>query len=178
MSALRFLRINNREDPYLSFVKALYESAFPVQERREWRGLLSLIAENCDMHLDLVTDGDQPVAFVIWWNIEGWMFIEHFAVSSTERGKNYGSRIMIHYIELAKNLMILEVEPPLTDDAQRRIRFYERLGLYLLDFKYEQPSYREKGVFYPLCLMSFNKDDGRDPKFKDLVEYMKSKVYA
>lgn len=177
MSALNFLKITDRKDDRLSFVKALYQSAFPVQERREWPVLLAMISPQAEMQIELVTDHGHPVAFVIWWQIADWLFIEHLAVSSAERGKNYGSRIMNHYLDAAKGNMLLEVEPPLSEEAQRRIFFYERLGLYLLDYIYEQPSYRERGVFYPMRLMSTHKDMLAEPVFNPLVESIKSKVY-
>lgn len=177
MSALNFLKITDRKDERLSFVKALYQSAFPIQERREWPVLLSMISPGAEMQLDLVTDQEQPVAFVIWWKISDWLFIEHLAVSSAERGKNYGSRIMHHYLDAAQGNMLLEVEPPLSEEAQRRISFYERLGLHLLEYMYEQPSYRVKGVVYPMRLMSTCKELSDRPTFDDLVEQIKAKVY-
>lgn len=177
MSALSYLEIDDQEDEGLSFVKALYESAFPVQERREWTDLLSLIGREPEMRLEIVKDEEEPVAFVVWWQISDWMFIEHLAVSSTRRGKNYGSRIMDHYLALAQQRMLLEVEPPLTEEAQRRIRFYEKLGLNLLDYAYEQPSYNEKGVVYPMCLMSTQKDLTEDPVFLELTDLFRFKVY-
>ncbi|HWW40270.1 GNAT family N-acetyltransferase [Pedobacter sp.] len=177
MSALNFLKITDRKDERLSFVKALYQSAFPVQERREWPVLLSMIGTGAEMRVELVTDQEQPVAFVIWWEISDWLFIEHLAVSSAERGKNYGSRIMHHYLDAAKGKMLLEVEAPLSEEAERRISFYERLGLHLLDYVYEQPSYRDRGVVYPMRLMSTCKDLLDRPVFDQLVEQIKAKVY-
>jgi GNAT superfamily N-acetyltransferase len=177
MSALNFLKITDRKDERLSFVKALYQSAFPVQERRKWPVLLSMISSGAEMQLDLVTDQEQPVAFAVWWEISDWLFIEHLAVSTAERGKNYGSRIMQHYLNAAQGNMLLEVEPPLSEEAQRRISFYERLGLHLLDYVYAQPSYREKGVVYPMRLMSTHKDLLDMPVFNQLVEQIKTRVY-
>ncbi|PTS99271.1 hypothetical protein DBR11_12700 [Pedobacter sp. HMWF019] len=177
MSALNFLKITDRKDEHLSFVKALYQSAFPVQERREWPVLLSMISSGAEMQVELVTDQEQPVAFVIWWQISDWLFIEHLAVSTAERGKNYGSRIMSHYLDAAKGNMLLEVEPPLSEEAQRRISFYERLGLYLLDYVYEQPSYRERGVVYPMRLMGTHQNLPEKPVFNNLVQQIKAKVY-
>jgi GNAT superfamily N-acetyltransferase len=177
MSALNFLKITDRKDERLSFVKALYQSAFPVQERREWPVLLSMISPGAEMQMDLVTEQQQPVAFVIWWQISDWLFIEHLAVSSAERGKNYGSRIMHHYLDAAQGNMLLEVEPPLSEEGQRRISFYERLGLHPLNYVYEQPSYRERGVVYPMRLMSTHKDLLDMPVFNHLVEQIKTRVY-
>ncbi len=61
---------------------------------------------------------------------------------------------MTALLEISKQPMILEVEPPFTQEAQRRINFYERLGFHLNDFEYWQPPYEEEKPWVRLQLMS------------------------
>ncbi len=151
--ALQYVKITDQSIPTFSFVKALYEAAFPIVERRDWKTLLSFL-NHPDMQLDLIEEEKKPVGLIIWWEIGEWLFIEHFAIAANTRGGGYGSEVMRHYLEKAKGKMLLEVEPPLTADAQRRISFYERLGLTVIDTAYRQPSYIESGVDYPMFLMA------------------------
>lgn len=165
-----------------TFVRELYESAFPIEERRDWSSLLALIYKKPEinkeqeMQLDLISEDDEHLGFVIWWKIGDWMFVEHLAISEKARGKSYGARVMNHYLEISKNKLILEVEPPFSNDAKRRINFYERLGLKVLDFSYQQPSYREKEVYYPMLLMSTMGKDN-EKHISELVLLLMHKVY-
>lgn len=159
--------------PELSFIKDLYEGAFPIEERREWTSLLSLLNHPA-MQLDLISEEERPIGFIIWWMIHDWLFIEHFAISSEIRGGGYGGSVMRHYLEMANGKMLLEVEPPFTIDAERRISFYEKLGLTLLDVSYEQPSYVEKGVYYPMLLMG----TAEQKDFTPLIAALKAHVYC
>ncbi|MET3113717.1 ribosomal protein S18 acetylase RimI-like enzyme [Pedobacter sp. CG_S7] len=159
--------------PVHSFIKDLYESTFPIQERREWTSLLSLLNHPA-MQLDLICEEELPIGFIIWWKINDWLFIEHFAISPHIRGGGYGSTVMCYYMEKANGKIFLEVEPPFTIDAERRIAFYEKLGLSLLDVSYQQPSYVEKDVYYPMLLMgTTGKKD-----FTALVAALKEQVYC
>ena len=53
--------------------------------------------------------------------------------------------------------MVLEVELPETEMAQRRIGFYQRLGFILNEFPYWQPSMQEGQPSIPLKIMSWPK---------------------
>jgi len=159
--------------PEFSFIKDLYEGSFPLQERREWTSLLSLLNHSA-MQLDLICEEDLPIGFIIWWKINDWLFIEHFAISPKIRGGGYGGSVMRHYLGMANGKMFLEVEPPFTIDAKRRIGFYEKLGLKLLDVNYQQPSYVEKGVNYPMLLMG----TAGQKDFTALIAALKEQVYG
>lgn len=104
------------------------------------------------MCLQVMLEGQDMLGFVITWNISGWCFIEHFAIAADQRGKNMGSRVIT---QLSNNhKILLEVEPPESQDAIRRISFYERAGFNLLPVPYQQPSYIHSHISYPMRLMS------------------------
>lgn len=46
-------------------------------------------------------------------------------------------------LEIQFGKMVLEVEPPVTEQAIRRIKFYERLGYQTFPDAYYQPAYHE-----------------------------------
>ena len=52
---------------------------------------------------------------------------------------------------------MLEVEPPETDIAARRIEFYKRNGFYFNNYDYTQPSMAVGQPSIPLRIMSFSR---------------------
>jgi ribosomal protein S18 acetylase RimI-like enzyme len=175
LMALEFKTLKNKDLPELSFVRELYEKAFPSTERRDWEAL-SFLLDNPDMKLDLISQEAKPIGFIIWWEIDEWLFIEHFAIAPHTRGGGHGTAVMQYYLERAKGKMLLEVELPLTDEAQRRISFYERLGFVLISAVHRQPSYREPGVDYPMALMA-SVTDFVKKDMETVITQMKNKVY-
>jgi ribosomal protein S18 acetylase RimI-like enzyme len=172
---MQFQRIRSVNDPALTFIKKLYEDAFPPHERRDWASLLQLIPDTNEMHLDLVYAEGQCIGLITWWEIEGCSFIEHFAIDAALRGQTYGARVLNHYKEQLPGAIILEVEHPEDSFAVRRIAFYERLGYHILTLPYRQPAYADPKQSFPFLLMSnmVLPDQEADP----LAEKIKNKVY-
>jgi len=171
---IKYIKLTNGSLPAFSFIKELYEEAFPIQERRDWASLLGLLNHQ-DMQVDLLVAEESPVGFIIWWKIQDWRFVEHFAISSEVRGKGYGAEVMRYYLDVFEGKMLLEVEPAITLDNCRRISFYEKMGLSLIDVAYRQPSYIEKDLSYPMHLMAKPSFIAQD--FKGLIGEIKNKVY-
>ncbi|MEJ5963665.1 GNAT family N-acetyltransferase [Pedobacter immunditicola] len=169
-----YIKLTDGSLPELSFIKELYEEAFPVQERRDWSSLLGLL-NHSDMQVDLLVAEGSPIGFIILWKIQDWRFIEHFAVSTKVRGKGYGAEVVRYYLGIFEGRLLLEVEPAITRDACRRIDFYKRLGLSLINVVYRQPSYIENDLSYPMHLMGTQSLVPYD--FQELIAEIKNKVY-
>ena len=72
----------------------------------------------------------------------------------TLRGGGLGRRILDAFIRQAGQPIVLEVEPPTTDIAARRIGFYRRCGFRLWEHRtYMQPPYAADLRRSPLLLM-------------------------
>jgi ribosomal protein S18 acetylase RimI-like enzyme len=173
MLAMEYLLIQDHTGPHLQFLQELYLSAFPVDERRDWEQLLDMIDNVPEMRLELITDEDKPIGFLISWIFSGYCYIEHFAVSRVNRGKKYGERVIKEL--MAKGKVLLEAEHPGSADAVRRIGFYERLGMHILPLNYNQPSYRETGKSYPMLLMGNIPED--DEEIPLIISQIKQQVY-
>lgn len=145
--------VRETEHPALPYVQELYEASFPFRERREWHQVLSLLSHEA-MRLMVLVEESTYVGFVIVWRIGSWHFVEHLAIDPAQRGKQYGSQLMHEIIEYGQHRIILEVEPGDDETARRRIRFYEKLGLHLVAFAYQQPPYRLGELPLPMQLMS------------------------
>jgi len=133
----------------------LMEASFPENERRTYAGQKELLA---DQYYRLITETDnhnQIVAFLAAWEFPLFRFVEHIAVDPIMRGSGMGGKMMTKYMEESKKTILLEVEYPDTELAQRRIGFYERLGFHLNPFEYVQPPLQNGQDDLPLKLMSY-----------------------
>lgn len=130
---------------YPSFLK-LYNSAFPPAERREYENEKHL-ADFIEMkggkfHAFTAKDGDLFLAFLSYWTFEGYTYIEHFAVEPEHRGKRIGKLMLNHLFKEVSPNVLIEVEKPETDEAKRRISFYEKNGFRVrTEINYTQPAY-------------------------------------
>ena len=171
---LNYRRIQHQDDPALAFIKDMYESAFPEQERRQWASFTNLLNDP-RMHADAILDAEQVLGLLIWWKVNDFCFIEHFVISSRVRGAGYGSEVIKHYVEKAQGKVLLEVEPAGTPDANRRITFYERVGFKLVNVDYRQPSYVEKGLSFPMYLLQIGVKS--EVEIAKLIPEIQSTVY-
>jgi GNAT superfamily N-acetyltransferase len=132
----------------------LMEDAFPLDERRDKYSFKSMLPE-ADFFVKLFVDhNEEPFAFISWWNIERFRYVEHFMVSSLHRSEGIGSKIFSDFLTQESSSVILEVEPVIDILTERRVNFYKRLGLELLPYDYKQPSYHKNYPFKPMLLMS------------------------
>lgn len=162
---------NNHE---ISFVENLYIESFPLSERRPVSAMLDLHKEKDSPFVIAVTVEDsQLVGFLTYWDLDEFIFAEHFAISPEFRNGGFGRKAM----ELLKTdvvkPIVLEVELPTTILSERRIGFYQRLGFRLWEnIQYHQPAYCDETGTVPMKLMSFGNIDIE----KNLVK-IKEKIY-
>lgn len=134
-------------------VREMYESAFPDDERREWVQLFTLIT-NPAYRFNLIFDEQILIGLISVWNLNEFIFIEHFTIRNKERGKGFGTEV-IRQIISKEMPVILEVEEPLSEMAIKRIRFYERLHFSVSQGEYFQPPYSKDKQMVKMLLMSF-----------------------
>ncbi len=148
-----YQHITTPTDAALPAVQALYENSFPIEERRHFHQLVSMLGNDA-MTCIAVWDEGEVIAMMVYWQLATCCYVEHLAVHPEKRGKQYGKRIIEWLLATAGTQpVLLEVEPPADEWSMRRIGFYERLGFVLLPYDYQQPSYHEPGRFYPLKIM-------------------------
>ncbi len=140
----------------LGRVHSLYESAFPVEERREWRLLCDKLNDKqSGFALMVATIDGEFAGFISTWDIPGALYVEHFAVEDSCRGGGVGGQIIDRVVSSSAKPVVLEVEMPETGEmAQRRIGFYSRHRFVAChEFYYIQPSYETGLPLLPLMLM-------------------------
>lgn len=153
-------------------VKRFYLNGFPLDERRELEDIYKLLVEEPSYHLLGVEYKTELVGLFAYWEVDDWIFGEHFTIDATCRNNGIGAEVM-RLFKSHHSRIIFEVEPPIEEMACRRIGFYERLGFKLWDMPYVQPPYREGDHSMELRLMT----NGEVPT-EELVTEIHRKVYG
>lgn len=135
-------------------LRNLYESSFPADERRDWDEWIKLL-DRSEFSLYEINKHSIFIGFITLWQLNGIVFPEQFSILPEERGKNYGTEAMEELIRTSDGLIILEVEEPFTEQAQRRIAFYRRCGFFVNQEEYYQPAYSPDKNKVKLLLMSY-----------------------
>jgi GNAT superfamily N-acetyltransferase len=135
------------------FVRSLYESAFPVYERRNWDQLVSMLPLP-NMHITVAQQNEEPIGFATYLQINDWYFLEHLAIHPSFEGKGFGSEIMQWLLIQSSHQLLLETELPIDEISHRRICFYQKLGLQIAPFFYQQPPYRRGETTPAMHVMS------------------------
>ena len=131
----------------------LLESAFPVTELRVKEDQRALLGEPCYRLYGVRREGAFAATFATW-EIEDFLYIEHFAVKEEYRNGGYGGMLLDALLAEKKRPMVLEVELPEDALTRRRIGFYERHGLVFNSYPYLQPPMRKGQGVLPLRLMT------------------------
>lgn len=167
---------NSLENSFKKKVVALYESAFPPDERRRSEEFLRLVEEEPLFQLDIfVNERDEFVGFFTKWVWDDFRYGEHFAVSPEFRGGGYGREILEEEFRDDNRPLLLEVELPENEMARRRIGFYQRNGFRLWEeIPYVQPSYSPGLASLEMKLMTrgdieLTADDERIRRFRRCV---------
>lgn len=133
----------------------LMEYSFPQNERRDFKEQFEEFQKPLFRSL-VLSENDKIIGFLNYWELSELIYIEHFAIDRTLRGKGLGTGLVGKFREITENRpAVLEAEPPeLNDTAFRRVEFYKRLGFRLNDYGYLQPPYRAGETPVRLVIMS------------------------
>ncbi len=131
----------------------IMEYSFPEGELRSREGQRKLFSDGA-YRMAVMRRGGEIGAFIAYWQLEHAVFLEHFAVRKELRGAGLGGNFLDQLLSGFEGMIVLEVEPPLSDIAARRIKFYERHGLVLNGYPYTQPPLKHGGKPQELMIMS------------------------
>lgn len=146
--------------------RAIYEESFPASLRAPW----SEVRDHREDERLLVLDGgshgpanDGPLGLALLRHLGDTRltFVRYLAVDSTQRNRGLGGTLVTllreHLTRDGRSALLLDVEKPAgqhAEDDRRRIAFYRRHGLEVLDVEdYSPPDHGEVGEQVPLLLM-------------------------
>ncbi|MDR1881916.1 MAG: GNAT family N-acetyltransferase [Prevotella sp.] len=169
---IRKLDITNGNE--ISFVENLYIESFPLSERRPVEAMLDLYKGASPFVIAMILEDDNTIGFFSYWDLDEFIFAEHFAISPGFRNEGYGRKAMDLFMKDITRPVVLEVELPATILSERRIGFYQRIGFKLWEnVQYQQPAYHKDGIAIPMKLMTYGNLDME----KDLIG-VRSKLYG
>lgn len=132
-------RILSDSHRFFSKCMEIYMDSFPYEERRSLETVIGDLADS-RFHFIAFHENGIPVGFFTYWKMDGYIYGEHFAVDGNIRGAGLGSAIL-EDLKSSGIPVILEVELPETEMAERRIGFYLRNGFVMNMHEHFQPAY-------------------------------------
>ncbi|MGO1371989.1 MAG: GNAT family N-acetyltransferase [Senegalia sp. (in: firmicutes)] len=154
----------------------IYNSSFPEDEKRNLN-LQKEILKDPRYKMKSLKDDEKVVGFITTWDMDDYLFVEHFAIDEKYRGKSYGKKFLKDLINKTDKNVVLEVELPDTKIAKRRIGFYERLNFKLNNYDYMQPAYAKDKEPMPLMIMTYPETIDKD-EFNEVKDNLYNIVYS
>lgn len=151
---IRIQHISTSDTRYHDYMERLLTASFPPDEYRDLVELRHHTDNRANFYNNIILDGSTPIGLVTYWDFGDFCYIEHLAIDPGQRNGGYGKKLLTHLSELLKRPIVLEVEPPTEEMAQRRINFYKRQGFVLWEKEYVQPPYRKDSKELPMYLMA------------------------
>jgi hypothetical protein len=169
-NSIRLIRLTHSSELTHEF-RTIYEEAFPPDERREWLQIIDLLS-NPSFNFLGIYDLKRIIGLLSVWNLDEFHFVEHFAIQDIDRGKGFGNQVIQQLQGQILTPIILEVEEPFTEMAQKRVAFYKRLNFHVCDLEYYQPPYSISKTCVKMLLMSFPVK-----LFHDSLIQIKARIY-
>ena len=155
-------------------VYKIMQDSFPKNEIRSYKGQNALLNEK-EYSLFIKKENAEIICFIGVWNLDDFVFVEHFAVSEKHRGKGVGSEILHELKARICSPIVLEVEPPVDPKTRKRIAFYEKNGLFFHDYYYVQPPLEKEREEVELRIMCSEKLDRNG--FEKVRNVLYKKIY-
>ncbi len=157
-------------------IRQIYEEAFPWNERRDWESLTKLL-NIPEFRLNGIFQQNTLIGMLSVWNLDEFLFIEHFAFRPDERGKGFGSAVIRELTRNSKLPVLLEVDEAISETNRKRVAFYERLNFKASGCDYFQPPYSIDQQKVKMLLMS-HPDKIKDEHFTKLKAHIYRTVYG
>ena len=163
---ITFKELSDSDHPH--FAQDLFEDAFPEQERPPFSHLLE--RDSNKFHFLVAENGDEPVGILTYWSFDDLVYVEHFAISEELRNQGLGKATFLNFLSQQTEQVVLEVEPPNTEEADHRVEFYASMGFFSNPFSYIQPSYHEDNRTVEMIIMSkYELDEDEFIEIRDLI---------
>lgn len=152
---IRLQRITTADHTLYNYMEQLLVKSFPAEEYRPLKDLRQYSDSKKLFHNHAILHNEIPIGLLTYWDFNAFLYIEHFAIDPSMRSGGYGQRVLQHLFQTTNVPIVLEVEEPTEEMAQRRIGFYQRQGFILWKKPYLQPPYKPGDTFLPMLLMAY-----------------------
>ena len=159
-------RVTSTAHPLYQKAMELYSISFPAHEQREARSQSQIMTQDA-YHFDVIHDKGEFIGEILYWEIAGFFYIEHFCILPAMRNKHYGQKILNAY---QANPLILEIDPPVDEMSIRRKKFYKRCGFVENSYRHIHPPYHAENHGHELIILS-------SPRMLETGEYERFNHY-
>lgn len=170
---MRLDRLTEENKELFNKAFALYTSAFPEIERRDIDEQ-ERVMKNPHYNFDAITDGDNFIGIMLYWETDRLIYLEHFAVLPELRNHSRGTEAL----ELLKNkgkVVVLEIEDPVDEITKRRYGFYTRNGFVMTPHYHIQAKYHLGCDDLMLKILSFPYSISREEYF-GFINFMTKEI--
>ena len=169
MSGRELMAFDRLDAAHKTAVRHVYESSFPLALRAPWE---EITAGRPDEELLVLVDDERPggppvgLALVRHLGATSMTFLRYFVIDAERRGRGYGSSLwsaLVGHLRWAeRSMLLLDVEDPdgrppdspERRDDLRRIEFYRRHGVHMLQVReYAPPDHGQDSEEPRLLLM-------------------------
>jgi ribosomal protein S18 acetylase RimI-like enzyme len=151
---MKMIRIKDEKDMFFPAFWKIYESSFPLCERRSLEDQVRTFA-NETYFLNDWLENETVLGLIGWWNCGDLRFIEHYAIHPNHHSRGHGSRLLSEWINQNSRPVLLEIEPVADELSRKRQQFYHRLGFKDTTVEHYQPPYHKGEKSLNLWLMSY-----------------------
>ena len=150
---MEYINIDSSKHSLYSPFKNLYSISFPIFEQRTEMQQEKAFAST-RYHLAGYEENNVFIGFISYWEFDGSVYIEHFAVNRELRGTGYGSAILRDFIRSTEKIVLLEIDPVVDEVSEARLRFYKRCGFHENPYPHTHPPYRDGYHAHPLVILT------------------------
>lgn len=169
-------RITTKDSQYYDYMEQLLTASFPADEYRDLKELREYTDTQPIFYCNIILDDAAPIGLVTYWDLGRFYYIEHLATDPNQRNNGYGRKLLEHLATVLKKPIVLEVEYPTEEMAERRINFYKRQGYRLWNRAYVQPPYKAGCNELPMYIMAYG-DLNPDTDFEMVKAQLHHVVY-
>lgn len=148
--------LNSIEDKYFQECWEIYQKSFPKEEKRFIQEQEKILKDN-SYNARAYVYNNKVIGFIFYWQLEEYIFIEHFAIHSDYRGNSFGSKILKEFL-IDKNNIILEIEKIVDEVTLKRYEFYKRFDFCMNKYLHYQIPFRENDKKLELLLLSYKRE--------------------
>lgn len=126
----------------MPFFRAVYEDAFPEDERCPWERMAGFLAlPNHHFRLQgIYLDNGTAIGFNAYSEFGRYLYGIYLAFDRAHRGAGYGQRVLRAFHAQHRGRLIFgEIEHPLTPKSRQRCAFYRKMGYHIADIGFVQP---------------------------------------
>ena len=105
---MNFLRITHTNEENFHKTWNLYEKSFPIYERRTLDTHIKALDDE-NFYCTYITENNTFIGILFYWKLEEFIYIEHFAIDESLRGKGYGSKVLKEFSSIERNLIYLHL---------------------------------------------------------------------